>query len=139
MELRIGAELIESTVFASIRKTLSMKEGTVIDPNGLLERDLGMDSIDMLDVLHSIEKSLKISIELLDFAAYFRGSLSEEAFRDENGLLTEEGRMQVQAVLPHAAVEAGMHIRHLFKVLRVTDFLTFVLVKAEQHVHSAIS
>ncbi|GFN32238.1 acyl carrier protein [Paenibacillus xylaniclasticus] len=120
---------IEELITANIRKTLRMGSAP-IDLDSLLESDLGMDSIDMLDLLHGIEKSLHVTIELSDFAAYFRGPLSEEAFRDENGLMTEEGCRQIEKVLPHASVEPGTHIRHLFKVLRVSDLITFVSFKA---------
>ncbi len=89
-----------------------------------LAHDLGMDSIDVLDMLYDIEKQTGSVINLQDFENYFRGELSEEEFRDTNGAITEKGTQHIREKFPNALVpKSGLLTRHLFELLTVEDLI----------------
>ena len=52
--------------------------------------DLGLDSIDMIDLVYTLEKQYSISIEVGDFAQQAQKALGDVPFEKEN-LITNEG------------------------------------------------
>ncbi len=116
---------ITEVVNQSIAKTMGLDESE-IQSTQLLSNDLGMDSIDFLDILHGIEKRMKIQLQLGDFADYVRGPLSEEEFRDDNGVITQSGKAQMKQMFPQLNVNTEMHTRHIFQILSVEDFIVFI-------------
>jgi acyl carrier protein len=117
---------IKDAVVELLSNTLRLNSED-IELTSRLSADFGADSIDMLDILHGLEKKLGIVIELADFGKYFRGDLTEDEFRDESGVITEKGLAQLATMFPQAKnIRQGMNVRHVFELLNVEDLINFI-------------
>ncbi|AEH49458.1 acyl carrier protein [Parageobacillus thermoglucosidasius] len=113
----------KEAVFEILAETLKL-DVTEINESLRLSHDLGMDSIDVLDMLYDIEKKTGSVIGLQDFENYFRGELSVEEFRNANGVITEKGIRYIKEKFPNAIIpESGLLTRHLFELLTVGDLI----------------
>lgn len=116
---------VEVVILDCVGKTLGIPTENIQMSNRLYQ-DLGLDSIDMMDILYGIEKRLGVVIQLQDFAQYFRGDLTEDQFCDENGQITDKGFSQLKQLFPTADLQKPLHIRHVFQVLSVHDLIQHV-------------
>lgn len=81
-----------------------------IDPGEVTEGasfagDLGAESLDMLDMLFRVEKSLGVRITMADIGVRIRGGLSVEEFA-QDGKVTPAGLAQLRRALPQVNLEA---------------------------------
>ncbi|MGW1491718.1 acyl carrier protein [Streptomyces sp. NBC_00191] len=69
-------------------------------PEATLLDDLGAESIDLLDILFRLERSLGIKIQAAELAAYVQGGIPDEEFGDENEIVSAVGLAQLKKVMP---------------------------------------
>ena len=84
-------------------KTLGVKKEEIA-PEKLLIDNLGMQSLDLLDIFFQIEKVFDIKIPRRELEEKAKGELSQEEFSSE-GLITELGKKQLAHNLPAIDVQ----------------------------------
>lgn len=86
---------VESAVAAA----LGLDEDEVT-PDATLLDELGAESIDLLDILFRLERSVGVKIQASDLAEYVQGGIPDEEFGDENEIITPKGLQQLKKVMP---------------------------------------
>lgn len=86
---------VESAVAAA----LGLDEDEVT-PDATLLDELGAESIDLLDILFRLERSVGVKIQASDLAEYVQGGIPDEEFGDENDIITPKGLQQLKKVMP---------------------------------------
>jgi acyl carrier protein len=90
---------IYNGVQSSVAEALGLDEDEVTADSTLLG-DLGAESIDLLDILFRIERSLGVKIQASDLSVYVQGGIPDSEFGDENELITPTGMAQLKKVMP---------------------------------------
>lgn len=90
---------IETAVFAAVQDALGLEQEEVTADSTLLY-DLGAESIDLLDMLFRLERSLGVKIEAAELAAYVQGGIPDEEFGDANEVVSEKGLSHLELVMP---------------------------------------
>ncbi|MEU9797123.1 phosphopantetheine-binding protein [Streptomyces sparsogenes] len=73
-------------------------------PEATLLDELGAESIDLLDILFRLERSLGVKIQAAQLAEYVQGGIPDDEFGDENEIITERGLAQLKRVMPQIDV-----------------------------------
>lgn len=115
-----------STILDRVRHSLS--EALYMSPEEIaaesrLINDLGMESIDFLDVIFRLEKEFKVSIPRGEFERAARDGLSDEEFA-KDGVLTEAATLRLKSLLPEVPEQA------FAGQLRLRDIPTLLTVKS---------
>ncbi|MDT3395875.1 acyl carrier protein [Streptomyces sp. B1866] len=76
-----------------------------VTPEATLLDELGAESIDLLDILFRLERSLGVRIQASQLAEYVQGGIPDEEFGDENEIITERGLAQLKTVMPQIDVD----------------------------------
>ena len=95
---------INGKVVELVRETLALDDEDPVSPEQLLFYDLEFSSMDMLDLLFRVEQQFDITIEEGTLYGLARGDLEDEAFA-EDGVLTEEGRRRLMALMDDSPEE----------------------------------
>jgi acyl carrier protein len=74
-------------------------DGNTLTPNTSLA-SLGIESIDVLDVLFKIDTTFGISTSMRELRTHMFGAVPESEVFDENGQVTAAGLEQLQKALP---------------------------------------
>jgi len=96
-------EEIDSAVKEAVTEALALDEDEVT-PEATLMDELGAESIDLLDILFRIEKSVGVKIQASDLGDHIQGGIPEEEFGDENDVITSKGLEQLKKVMPQIDV-----------------------------------
>lgn len=96
---------ITEAVHTAVADALGAEPEEVVDDATLLD-DLGAESIDLLDILFRLERSLGVKIQAAELAEYVQGGIPEEEFGDENEIVTDRALAQLKTVMPQIDVEA---------------------------------
>lgn len=97
-------EEIDSAVKEAVTEALALDEDEVT-PDATLMDELGAESIDLLDILFRIEKSVGVKIEASDLGDHIQGGIPDEEFGDENDVITPKGMEQLKKVMPQIDAE----------------------------------
>jgi acyl carrier protein len=97
--MAITRDEIHSAVQEATVGALGVDEDEVT-PTATLLGDLGAESIDLLDILFRLERKLGVKIQASDLGAHVQGGIPDEAFGDENGIITPAGLAQLKKVMP---------------------------------------
>lgn len=84
------------TLAALVRETLALPADAPLDPDAPLYGELGLTSMDLLDLVFRVEEAFGLILPRGTVAARVRGDLAEAAFAVD-GVLTEAGRGQLAA------------------------------------------
>jgi acyl carrier protein len=76
-------EEIREAVRTSVAEALGVEEDEAT-PAATLMDELGAESIDLLDILFRIERSIGVKIQAADLSEYVQGGIPDEEFGDEN-------------------------------------------------------
>ncbi|MBH5338409.1 acyl carrier protein [Streptomyces pactum] len=90
---------IEAAVTEAVIEALGAEPEEVV-PDATLLDALGAESIDLLDILFRLERSLGIKIQAAELAAYVQGGIPDEEFGDENEIVSAAGLAQLKKVMP---------------------------------------
>ncbi|PKK90319.1 MAG: acyl carrier protein [Candidatus Wallbacteria bacterium HGW-Wallbacteria-1] len=118
-------------IFAGIKECLMdcirVDEGD-ISPDSRLITDLGADSLDLLDIIFSMERHFGIKIKQGEIEKRAREGISPEDF-EENELLKPMGVKRLREILPEVPSESireGMHISQIPYLFTVETFIRIV-------------
>ncbi|MET0965683.1 MAG: acyl carrier protein [Nakamurella sp.] len=98
-----NGDLFES-VAAAVADALGSEPDEVTADSTLLG-DLGAESIDLLDILFRIERSLGVKITAGELAEYVQGGIPDDEFGDANEVITALGLAHLSKVMPQIDVE----------------------------------
>lgn len=98
-------EEIYGAVHPAVAEALGLEEDEVT-PESTLMDELGAESIDLLDILFRIERSIGVKIQAADLSEYVQGGIPDEEFGDENEIITAKGLEHLKKVMPQLDVES---------------------------------
>jgi acyl carrier protein len=128
---------VHNEVFEGIRQDLAQVLGCDLDTiqiSSSLANDLGAESLDLLDILFRVQKRFSTRITMKEIQQRFRGNVSDEEFMDENGLVTEQGKMHLKETLPYLAPsvwEDDLEAKDLFGLFTVRFIVDAVCDRVE--------
>jgi acyl carrier protein len=106
-----------------------------IRPDDTLFDDLGIDSIDMVDILYELETAFGIELKVSDFEARAREAMKDKPL-EIDGVITPDGlaviREHMTEVNPQNLVE-GITIHQLIKLFTVKSLCKLILHKLEEN------
>jgi acyl carrier protein len=120
-------EEIAGAVQTAVADALGLDEDEVTMDATLMD-ELGAESIDLLDILFRLERSLGVKIQASDLGDYIQGGIPDEEFGDDEGIVTPKGFEQLQRVMPQIGDDmAGKleaeQIMSLFTVGNLVDMV----------------
>jgi acyl carrier protein len=71
-----------------------------VTPEATLMDELGAESIDLLDILFRLERSVGVKIQASDIGDHVQGGIPDDEFGDENEIITPAGMAQLKTVMP---------------------------------------
>ncbi len=95
---------------------------------------LSIDSIDLVDILYSLEKKYRISLKISDINKNARKELGDKPF-DRDGVITEEGISVLRKIMPEIApenIKPGLSVYDLMQLLTVHSLCNMVIYKLEE-------
>ncbi|WP_129666755.1 acyl carrier protein [Phytoactinopolyspora endophytica] len=95
--------------------------------------DLEAESIDLLDILFRLERSLGIKITAAQLAEHVQGGISEEEFGTEEGVVSDVGLAQLATVMPQLDVESlrgKLPAEEVMQLFTVDNLVDLVLVRS---------
>ncbi len=123
----------QDEIFQKVQSTLVDALGVDeedVTPDATLQKDLGAESIDLLDIVFRLERNFGIKIP--------RGELFPENFSDpelvQDGKFTEKGIAEIQARMPYADLSEfakDPELEKLFDLYTVETLVKYVASKLE--------
>ncbi len=92
-------EEIEAAVHEAVADALALDADEVTGQATLMD-ELGAESIDLLDILFRLERSLGVKVQASDLADHVQGGIPDDEFGDENEIVTAAGLAQLKQVMP---------------------------------------
>lgn len=114
-------------VRAAIAEALYVEPETISEDSRLIA-DLGMESIDFLDVMFRLEKEFGISVPRGEIERQARGDLSDEEFAVD-GVLTPVAIARLRQMMPEvsgAAFVQDLRVRDIPSLFTVKSFVSIV-------------
>lgn len=96
---------MESAVQDAVVAALGVDDDEVTSDATLMD-DLGAESIDLLDILFRIEKSVGVKIQASDLGAYIQGGIPDEEFSDDTDHVSAMGLEHLKTVMPQIDTSA---------------------------------
>lgn len=96
---------IAAAVHEAVAEALALDEDEVT-PDATLMDELGAESIDLLDILFRLERSVGVKIQASDLSEYVQGGIPDDEFGDENEIITPKGMAHLATVMPQLDTEA---------------------------------
>jgi acyl carrier protein len=87
------------TVRTAIAGVLQIQADDV-PPDAALIEELDVDSLDLLEIMFQLERSLRVQLAVGDIPRYVQGDIDPDEFYDAAGNLTSAARRQLAAVMP---------------------------------------
>lgn len=81
-------------------------EESEVTPEASLLNDLGVESIDLLDILFRVERKAGVKVQASDLADQIQGGIPDEVFGDENEIVSAVGLAHLKTVMPQIDPEA---------------------------------
>jgi acyl carrier protein len=97
----------QTEIFERITKCLELSCGiksTDIALSKTLIDDLNIDSIDLIDLLYTIEKELNVSIKISEFQNFAESELGNKPFH-QNNIVTAEGLVALKKIMPEVPAD----------------------------------
>lgn len=131
--MAISREEIVEKVKQSLAQVLDI-EVTEISLDQSLVNDLGVDSLDFLDLVFRLESVFGIRIKRREIEGRARGFMSKEGF-EVGGVVTSEGLEALRRAMPEVPEERfreGMLISEIPSLFTVATFVRLVQSKLEE-------
>ncbi|TCO44799.1 acyl carrier protein [Actinocrispum wychmicini] len=90
---------VADAVRAAVAEAVGVDVDEVTDA-ATLTHDLGAESIDLLDMLFRIERTVGVKIEAAELAGYIQGGIPDDEFGDPHEVVTARGLAQLKLVMP---------------------------------------
>ncbi|HUG82914.1 MAG TPA: phosphopantetheine-binding protein [Euzebya sp.] len=95
---------VTEAVHEAVVDALALEDDEVT-PDATLMDELGAESIDLLDILFRLERSVGVKIQASDLNEHVQGGIPDEEFGDENEVVTPAGMAQLKKVMPQIDAE----------------------------------
>lgn len=102
-----GGIMKQAEIFEKIKKSLETSCGlkaSDIELNKTLIDDLNIDSIDLIDLLYTIEKDFNVTIKISEFQNFAESELGDKAFA-VNNIVTADGLLALKKIMPEVPAE----------------------------------
>jgi acyl carrier protein len=133
-------EILEELI-PLIREVTGVREDRIKMESGLM-RDLGAESVDLLDFSFLIEETFGITIETNEFEQQAGKRLGDKEY-EQNGVMTDEALEELRKALPEVSAEylrPGLKKIEVPSVLNVAVFVHLIqrkLAEKSREVNSA--
>jgi acyl carrier protein len=130
------ADALLDLVVEAAAEALGLDESEVAPEASLLE-DLGVESIDLLDILFRIERKSGVKVATSDLADAIQGGIPDEVFGDQNEIVSSIGLAHLKTVMPQIDPEAlagNLGADQVMSLLTVENLAAIVVRKAEADV-----
>ncbi len=124
--MNITNDEIREKVISAVCRSLAIEPDEVQDDSRLID-ELGMDSLDFLDIMFSLEKDFNMKIRDADFDRVLRPDKSETSLRKE--FLTHEEISQLAPIMPalkDAAENEKIPRREIFSFVTLETLVKMV-------------
>ncbi len=124
--MNITNDEIREKVISAVCRSLAIEPDEVQDDSRLID-ELGMDSLDFLDIMFSLEKDFNMKIRDADFDRVLRPDKSETSLRKE--FLTHEEISQLAPIMPalkDAAENEKIPRREIFSFVTLDTLVKMV-------------
>lgn len=123
-------------VFEKVR--LAIVESADVEENEVemgktLIDDLGIDSIDMMELIYSLEKTYGIQLEIGDFEGTMSKEMGDVPFAKDN-IITEQGLLKLKEVMPEvdqSKIVEGLSVFNIPFLFTVESFCNLVIKKIQ--------
>jgi acyl carrier protein len=112
---------------------LGLEESEVAAGASLLD-DLGVESIDLLDILFRVERKAGVKVQASDLADQIQGGIPDEEFGDENEIVSAVGLAHLKTVMPQIdpdALAGKLSADEVMSLLTVENLAGIVTKKVE--------
>lgn len=119
-------------LFSCVASTIGTKQELITLDSSLIN-DLGADSLDLLDLMFSLEQEFGIEMTRGEIEKRLRASIPEDEF-EKDGVLTQKAKDVLMLQLPEVArekFEGPLRAADIVKLLTVRVFLRIVNEKLE--------
>lgn len=126
-------EEIYSAVSTAVAEALGLDEDEVT-PEATLLDELGAESIDLLDILFRLERSLGVKIQASDLSDHVQGGIPDDEFGDENEIITPRGMEQLKRVMPQLGamdLDGKLQADRVMSYFTVQNLVDLVASRAE--------
>jgi acyl carrier protein len=123
---------IEQVVRSAVADTLGVTD-LPGDVDATLVDDLGMESLDLLDVLFRIECQIPVRLPMSWLSEVLQGEVSDAEFCTERGVVTDRGLHRLQEVMPQltpARWSGRLRVEHIPSLVTVRNLVDMVRVRA---------
>ncbi|MEX1002406.1 MAG: phosphopantetheine-binding protein [Crocinitomicaceae bacterium] len=127
----------EEKVFENVRAVIEKSIGkpkSEIQPKHTLFDELGIDSIDLVDILFELEFLYGVELKISDIEKKAREQLGDTPYEIE-GYITAEGLQVIQDFLPELnkdQLKEGITVHQLVKVFTVQSLCKIVIFRIEE-------
>ncbi len=129
--MKITTDIIREKVIHAVCISLAIEPDGVRDNSRLID-ELGMDSLDFLDIMFSLEKDFNMKIRDADFDRILRPDKSDTSL--ENEFLTCEEIAQLAPIMP-ALKDAAQNGKVLRKEIFAFITLETLIKMVEEKIH----
>ena len=108
-----------------------------VSPGASLLEDLGVESIDLLDILFRVERKSGVKVQTADLADAIQGGIPDEVFGDEDETVSAVGLAHLKTVMPQIDADAlagKLGADQVMSLLTVENLAAIVARKAEADV-----
>lgn len=123
---------MESAVQDAVVAALGVDDDEVTSDATLMD-DLGAESIDLLDILFRIEKSVGVKIQASDLGEYIQGGIPDEEFSDDTDHVSPMGLEHLKTVMPQidtGALAGTLEAEKVITLFTVKNLADMVATRA---------
>jgi acyl carrier protein len=119
---------VDQVVRGAVADTLGVGDLDA-DLDASLVDDLGLESLDLVDILFRIERALPVQLPLDWLSELLQGTVRDEEFCTENGVVTDPGLRRLAAHLPQLDPErwsGRLRVEHIPSLVTVRNLIDLV-------------
>lgn len=127
-------EEIAGHVHEAVAEALALDDDEVTGDATLMD-DLGAESIDLLDILFRLERSVGVKIQASDLADHVQGGIPDEEFGDDNEIITEKGLAHLKTVMPQLDIDelaGSLKADEVMGLFTVDNLVDMVVARQQQ-------
>ena len=120
-------------VVEAVRSAVAEVRGIPLEevrPDSLLIDQVGLDSLDLLDVVFRLEREYDIEITRGEIEAAARDGMTDEEFATD-GLVSDKALIRLRVLLPEAVakIQPGLKANEIVRLFSVATFVKIVETK----------
>jgi acyl carrier protein len=123
---------IAEVVRTAVADTLGSKD-LPDDLDATLVDDLGLESLDLLDILFRIECQIPVRLPMNWVSEVLQGQVSDADFCTERGVVTDSGLRRLREIMPQldpARWTGRLRVEHIPSLVTVGNLVNIVRVRA---------